>query len=47
MLAVKDVVGVQLILIKTSDLLPQVSHGCCKRSVFLELKKLEKNFLFT
>lgn len=43
----KDVVGVQSILIKTSDLFPQVSHGLYKRSVFPELKKLEKYFFLT
>lgn len=41
-LLMKDVVGVQHILIKTSDLFPQVSHGLYKISVFPELKELEK-----
>lgn len=43
----KDVVGVQHILIKTSDLFPQVSHGLYKISVFPELKELEKKLFFT
>jgi len=43
----KDFVGVQRILIKTSDLFLQISHGLYKRSVFPELKKLERYVFLT
>lgn len=43
----KDVVGAWHILIKKSDLLPQGRQALCRRSVFPDLKKLEKNFFLT